>query len=145
YSWVGRADRFARCYEDRNIAGPSPRIVAIPVTMTSVTVATDTSSWSTPESRKRQALRRTVLRPTGYELLAAIEQFNQPGLECSCPAVRRMAYARSRERTLGGPADGDRPTAFAQLTKKPQPAGDLRAGRRAVRGRRAGVRRHDIP
>ena len=48
----------------------------MPVTRTSVIVPTATASWSTPESRTRQTLRRTVFRRIGYEG-AAIGQFNQ--------------------------------------------------------------------
>ena len=66
------------------IAGPRPRIDLIPVTRTSVIVATATASWSTPS--RRQSESRTVLRRTGCEM-AVIEQFNQPRPELLRAAV----------------------------------------------------------
>ena len=68
------------------IAGPRPRIDSIPVTRTSVIVATATASWSTPERSRRQSESRTVLRRTGCEM-AVIEQFNQPRPELLRAAV----------------------------------------------------------
>jgi len=38
---------------------------SIPVTRTSVIVATATASWSTPDRSRRQRLKRMVLRRTG--------------------------------------------------------------------------------
>ena len=58
----------------------------IPVTRTSVIVATATASWSTPERSRRQSESRTVLRRTGCEM-AVIEQFNQPRPELLRAAV----------------------------------------------------------
>ncbi len=49
----------------RKMAGPRPRIDSIPVTRTSVIVATATASCSTPESRTRQRPSSAVLRRTG--------------------------------------------------------------------------------
>ena len=49
----------------RKIAGPRPRIPSIPVTSTSVTVATATASWTIPESDVSVAASRNVLRRTG--------------------------------------------------------------------------------
>ena len=53
------------------IAGPRPRIDSIPVTRTSVIVATATASCRTPESVTRQSASRTVLRLICRELVTS--------------------------------------------------------------------------
>ena len=55
----------ARAPAVRKIAGPSPRIPSIPVTSTSVTVATATASCTMPESDVSVAASRIVLRRIG--------------------------------------------------------------------------------
>ena len=54
----------ASAADARNTAGPSPRIDSMPVTRTSVIVATATTSCSIPERHVRVAARSTVERRT---------------------------------------------------------------------------------
>src|SRR5439155_9470790 len=69
------AGNAAKAAEARNTAGPRPRIDSIPVTSTSVVVATAATSCSMPERQVSVAARRTVLRRTmrGSAAIAAIE------------------------------------------------------------------------
>ena len=78
----------------RKIAGPRPRIDSIPVTRTSVIVATATASWSTPDSVSRQRLRSTVLRLIwpGVVTVASLT-----------PAVAVALRCRGRNGELGQP------------------------------------------
>ena len=55
----------------RKMAGPRPRIPSIPVTTTSVVVATATTSWIVPERQTSTPESRSVLRRTGYALTRA--------------------------------------------------------------------------
>jgi hypothetical protein len=57
------------------MAGPRPRIDSIPVTRTSVIVATATASWMTPDRVTRQRLSRIVLRLICFALATA-DAFN---------------------------------------------------------------------
>ena len=59
--------------------------------------------------------------------------------------MRRMADVRAAEDAVGHAADGDCAAARGELAQERQPALDLGAGGPAIRGRRARVRRDDVP
>ena len=115
----------------------------MPVTRTSVIVATATASWSTPDRTTRHAPRRAVLRRTGY---ATVEQFNQPRPKSFPSSARRMADVRGAEVRVRDATDRDllvRPgREGARRTEGPRATS---APRCSVDRRRPGMRRHDVP
>ena len=120
------AGRAARAPAVRKIAGPSPRIDSIPVTRTSVIVATATASWRTPERTSRQSESRNVLRRTGYEMRR--DRAIQPA-RLGTPARRRgTGGGRSDRRARRVRAARRRRSAlpWASERAKRQPRGDLR-------------------
>ncbi len=58
---------------ERKIAGPSPRIPSMPVTTTSVVVATATTSWIIPDRQTSVADSSSVFRLTGYARRAGVD------------------------------------------------------------------------
>jgi hypothetical protein len=57
----------------------------------------------------------------------------------------RVPHIRSVERRLRDPPDGEHPAPAGELARERHAGLDLAPRRRAIRGRGAGVRRHDVP
>ena len=92
------AGRAASAPAVRKIAGPRPRIPSMPVTRTSVTVATATASWTMPERHVRVAASRTVFRRIGKPSTSR----PYPSAAAS-PARNAAAPPREGWRTYGPP------------------------------------------
>src|SRR5438105_3063586 len=69
----------------------------------------------------------------------------EPGRERRRAAVRGMADVRCAGDLLGEPADGDDPPTGHERGEEAAGVVDLGPGRRPVRARRSGMRRHDVP
>ena len=97
----------------RKIAGPSPRIPSMPVTRTSVTVATATASWTMPDRHVSVAASRTVFRRIGKPSTGRPYRQRR-----SQPAPKRRRTAVRGWRTYGPPsrACASLPTA---ITRRP--------------------------
>ena len=106
----------------RKIAGPRPRMPSIPVTTTSVTVATATTSWIVPERQTSAPERRSVFRRTGYALIGrprSREQSTEAVPERGSAPVRGVADVGRAGDGLGKPADGDHVAAARDELEKP--------------------------
>ena len=119
----------------------------MPVTRTSVTVATATASWTMPERHVRVAASRTVFRRIGKPSTKPTlsERRSQPRPKRCRAAVRGVADVRPAEARVRDPADRDRPPTVGELGEERRARFDLGPRRRPVRALGARVRGHDVP